>query len=460
MSLLDSIFEIAPPLIKDVFVTGFNWVQFRKRYQSAYTEWKAFFKEKEFAALEELEEIQEERLNDFLAYVATNSPYYKDLLLQIGEEKITINDLQRLPILGKETLRQNLKNAYTLERNKAYISKTGGTTGKSLEVLFRWDDFQERMAMLDYFRERYGFSWNHKIAWFSGKALLGNQDLKRKQYWRTDYLNNIRYYSTFHITEETALSYIDDFNKFKPEFLVGFPSSLVELVKAGMKNNKTIEYNIKAIFPTAETLIDEEVSLMEKYFSCPVYNQYASSEGAPFITECEKRNLHIELLSGVIEVVDDNNKPTQEGRMLVTSFSTKGTPLIRYDIGDRLKLKEGRCTCGRATPLVERIEGRISDFVYSKERGKIYLGNISNCVKYVKGVVRFQLQQLEVSSINVLIVKDPNVFGAKDESLFLKELRDRLGDSIGINFHYVDNIPLEKSGKYRIVKNLMKNTAL
>ena len=40
-----------------------------------------------------------------------------------------------------------------------------------------------------------------------------------------------------------------------------------------------------------------------------MYNQYASSEGAPFIIECKEGNLHLELQSGVFEVLDENDKP-------------------------------------------------------------------------------------------------------------------------------------------------------
>ena len=36
----------------------------------------------------------------------------------------------------------------------------------------------------------------------------------------------------------------------------------------------------------------------------------------------------------MFEVVDENMQPATEGEILVTSFITHGTPLIRYRIGD------------------------------------------------------------------------------------------------------------------------------
>lgn len=77
--------------------------------------------------------------------------------------------------------------------------------------------------------------------------------------------------------------------------------------------------------------------------------------------------MHIQPLTGVFEVVDENMQPAQEGEILVTSFTTEGTPLIRYRIGDRITLipKDKQCACGSCFPLVEKIEGRSTDYIFS-----------------------------------------------------------------------------------------------
>src|SRR5690606_19593805 len=142
---------------------------------------------------------------------------------------------------------------------------------------------------------------------------------------------------------------------------------------------------------TAETLLERDVNAIRKFFSCNVRDQYASSEGAPFITQCSEGNLHYEMLTGIIEVVDDNLQPSNEGEILVTSFTTKGTPLIRYRIGDRIKLASNDliCPCGQHTPIVEKIHGRPNDYILSPDHGQVNLGNISNCTKGVKGIMQF-----------------------------------------------------------------------
>jgi phenylacetate-CoA ligase len=244
---------------------------------------------------------------------------------------------------------------------------------------------------------------------------------------------------------------------FKPEYMVGFPSSMIEIAKYGITNHIEFPDNqIKAIFPTAETVTEEVRDILESYFKTDVYDQYASSEGAPFIFECEQHHLHLELQSGIFEVLDKNNQPAQSGKLVVTSFTTHGTPLIRYDIGDEITLSDKICNCGNNNPLIERINGRIDDYIYAPETGKINLGNISNTLKGVYGIKKFQVIQNQLNAIDILIIIDQQIFNSKSKHSFIKNWRDRVGDKMTINLLVVDEIPNEKSGKFRLIKNNIK----
>ena len=199
--------------------------------------------------------------------------------------------------------------------------------------------------------------------------------------------------------------------------------------------------------------------IIESFFQTKMYNQYASSEGAPFIFECEKGNLHLELQSGIFEVLDSNSLTSQSGRLIITSFTTEGTPLIRYDIGDSITLEDAskNCTCGNHNPLVKEILGRIDDYIFSPDNGKINLGNISNTLKDTKGIVRFQVIQDSLDSLTILVVKDEKEYSKLIENKFIQNWRDRVGEEMSLEIKYVTDIPVEASGKYRIVKNNIKH---
>lgn len=329
-----------------------------------------------------------------------------------------------------------------------------------MKTIFTKSDIQERFAILDNFRAKYGYELGKKTAWFSGKNLISERDIKKGICSHYDFIHKIRFYSTFHINKHNFDVYWESLNKFKPEFIVGFLSSVYEICEIADRRGLRLNHKVKVFFPTAETVLPEHRDIIDKVLGCRLVDQYASSEGALFILECEEGKLHIHPLTGVFEVIDEDLQPTTEGEMLVTSFTTKGTPLIRfirYRVGDRIKLAavDMVCKCGSNFPLVEKIEGRNTDFVYSPEKGRINLGNLSNSTKNVKGIVCFQvIQEVEDKVIIKLVVTEN--FDKSEEKRFMAAIRERVGNKLGINFQYVDSIPREKSGKFRIVKNSVK----
>lgn len=460
MAFLEYLYRLAPHFLQNFFMTGFNILAYRIRYGGKYKEYLKIFKQNENLSRIELLLLQAQRYKTFLKFVNKHSHYYQRQFEKIPEF-YKIENIQKLPILSKEALRENINEITTISNKRNAIeAETGGTTGKSLKVYFTKEKIQEGFAMLDNFRGLFGYRLGKRTAWFSGKNLLSNSDIQKNRFWKTDWVNKVRYYSTFHIKNEYLKYYVEDIINFQPEYLVGFPSIISELARYGLKHGYTFPKGIcKAVFPTAETVSQEMRDNIELFYGCKMYNQYASSEGAPFIFECKNGNLHMELQSGVFEVLDDNNKPAQSGRLVVTSFTTEGTPLIRYDIEDRITLEDAAktCSCGNHNPLVKEILGRIDDFIYSPESGKINLGNVSNTLKDTKGIVRFQVIQNEIDKLKILIVIDKKEFDKKSEQKFIQNWRDRVGNKMKIDIRYVDDIPVEKSGKFRIVKNNIKS---
>lgn len=457
MKLKDKIFRKSPNFIQNIMISFFNLLAYRKRYGGNYKLYLNYYKKNRTLSRKELLAIQAQRYEQFVLETLKKSGYYKSLYSQIQKPE-DINNLKHLPILTKEMLRNNIKDIITVDESHGISSKTGGTTGKALEILFTFDNMQERFAMLDDFRSRFGYKLGKKTAWFSGKSLLSEADLKRGRFWKTDYLYKVRYYSTFHIKEDYLKYYVKNLMDFRPEFIVGFPSTILEIANYGLRNGYKFPKNtVKAIFPTAETITDEMRTSIESFFGARMYNQYASSEGAPFIFECHNRNLHFELQSGVFEVLDEQYQPVNCGKLVVTPFATLGTPLIRYDIGDSVELADGECTCGNQNPLVKRILGRIDDYLYSPENGKINLGNISNTLKDTSGIKKFQVLQNELNAIQILLVVDSKEYNKDVEGIFIGNWIDRMGTKMKINLDYVDEIPNESSGKYRIIKNNIKH---
>ncbi len=455
----DKIYKLLPNFFQNMLVSIFNIKAYKERNGKAYWRFREDLKKNRNLTLEELKAYQKQRYKSFIETVMQHSNYYKKTLSNI-ENVSDIENIRSLPIITKEDLRSNMDEVVMKTSQKLLILKTGGTTGKSLKVKYTIENMGERLAMLDDFRSRSDYELGKRTAWFSGKSLLSDRDIKKNRFWKYDVFHKVRYYSTFHIKNDYLKFYVEDLMTFQPEYFVGFPSTILEIAKYGMKHGYDYPENtVKAIFPTAETLTEDMRSTIETFFKTKVYNQYASSEGAPFIFECKNRNLHLELQSGVFEVLDEDNEPTRSGKLVITAFATEATPLIRYDIGDSITLDDPKnvCGCGNNNPMVLEILGRIDDYIYSPENGKINLGNVSNTLKDTKGIRNFQVVQNALDHLEIRIVSETSPPNKKTEAIFLKNWKDRVGGKMKIDLIYVDEIPVEKSGKFRIVKNNIKH---
>lgn len=449
MSLKESLVRFSPHFIQNLAVTLFNVYQYKIRHGGSYNSFREYYKKVENFSEKELEQEINIKKDNFFSYVVNNSEWYK-------EEKL--GNLACAKILEKEDIINHLNKIKTISESDGIVSLTGGTTGASMKVIYTKKDMQERFAILDHFRAQHGYELGKKTAWFSGKNLVTQKDISKGICSHYDFVNKIRFYSTFLINEKNFDVYWKSLNEFQPEFLVGFPSSVFEICQIAKAKGLKYSGKAKVFFPTAETVLAEHRQVISEVLGCKLVDQYASSEGAPFILECSAGNLHIHPLTGIIEVVDENLNPAQAGQMLVTSFTTHGTPLIRYRIGDSITLAEvsKQCSCGSIFPLVERIEGRTNDYILSPTHGKVNLGNISNSTKDTKGIVCFQLVQNSVDHIEVKLVINKE-FDAMQESNFISALRERIGKEVHLSINYVDYIDKEKSGKFRIVKNNIKS---
>ncbi len=451
--ILERVYVNAPHWLQTAMVTGFNLRNYTLRRGGDYERWKAFYGEWERRPIDEIRAKQSEMLVEFLRYVAANSPFYRKRWAGIDIEGIrSPRDLTRLPIVDKEDLRRNLDEIVTLPKWRAQGSVTGGSTGASLKVYYGPEDTQMRYGALDNFRERYGYGLGKRTAWFSGKSLLGARDIRQHRYWKTDVFHHIRYYSTFHITPETAPHYIADLNAWAPQVINAFATNVYEIARLSQSLDCPITFSPEVIFVTAETLVPEYRKVIESVFGTKVRDQYASAEGAPFAFECPHGRWHDHLLTGVIEIVDEDLQPADSGEILVTSFSTRGTPLVRYRIGDVMSRSGGTCDCGDQNPVIDSIEGRTMDYIYSPERGKINLGNLSNSVKYVGGVTHFQVEQNEPDAIIVRVVRD-GTYTAVDEQQLMANFRDRFGEKLAIELQYVAAIPRTVGGKFKFIIN-------
>jgi phenylacetate-CoA ligase len=452
MGLVEKIYDNSPVFSQNIMVSVSGYQRNITRYGKAYYDYLKFLADFDTWPLDKKLEYQRQELIKFISYANKNSKFYRRLYQGIDIASIkSIEDLKVLPIVDKEMLRENIADVVTISRQGAVEGHTGGTTGKSLVVLMTPEDMMKRMAMLDHFKARVGFEHlKMKRATFNGKHIVPPNQ-KKKVFWRYNAACKQMIYSSFHITEENMKYYVESLNKFKPHAIDGFFMSMCDIAGYIERHNIKLEFQPIAIFPTSETLTHSGRELLERVFKCKVYDQYASSEGAPFVTECPNQTPHIELASGVFEHFEENSD-----EILVTSFTTHGTPLIRYRIGDSMKFADEKtsCTCGIQAPIVLEIQGRRLDFLYTADGAKINAGNVANLFKNVpNALIRAQAIQEKMDEIIIKLEVDKKLYKPEYDKLLKDEFLHKFGTSTKIIIEHVDEIPREISGKFRMIKN-------
>ncbi len=438
-----------PVFLQEIAVSAYGLMLYLGRYTGVYRKYLRLFSGNQHNNLKKELRVQNKRFLRLLHYAAANSPFYREFYrdIPLGEIK-SVKDIGRLPVLRKEMLRENIGSIYTVSGKRSLRFYTGGTGGIPLAVRKRPKDVQQRMAYLDAYKRAFGFRNNKmKSARFFGKKIVEDHP-KRPVFWRNNYPLKQRLYSTYHLTPENLPYYVNDLNRFKPQAIDGFVSAIYTVARYMEENRIAPSFTPKAVFTTSETVLPHHRELIERVFGCPLSDQYASNEGAPFIIQCSKGSYHEAIDTGIFEHI-----PTEHGiRLLVTGFDTFGTPLIRYDIGDMIIPGEGlTCSCGSMHPVIGGIAGREAEFLETGQ-GRFSLVQLSVLISQLQGAVKqVQFRQGKDGALNIICILTDALEEEKTRKLIHKTIEQFLGMETKFSLCFTDTIERAPSGKYQLI---------
>ncbi len=457
--LQEKIYNSMPYALKFILLNIKAYQNSKQRYTKEFEQYLDEYIDLWNANAEVINKYQKQRLILLLSESLEYSDWYSRIMNELGinKEEITKDPyavLGKMPILEKIDRKTNPEIIVNKKRNTDGVGYTSGTSGAPTINYLDSESIHRSFALWRRFHKAIGLETKRvKQVRFSGRLIV-RPDAEKSPFWVYNYFENQLLMSTYHLKENNLKHYIKKLNNFKPISLDGYPSAIYIMSRYINENNITLDFTPKAIAVTAETLYDYQRFEIEKAFNCHVYNQYASSEGSPFITECIKGNLHLNTDSGVFEFINtvgEKAKPGEVAQLVVTSFTNLKTPLIRYSIGDTVLLaKEGKtCDCGCVMPIIEKLTGREDDILWTQEKG--YVGRMDTAYKGLQGIVKSQIVQESPKEIVVNVIANDEFSSAMQEML-LHNLKDRLGHKIDYQINQVDEIPLGPNGKFDAVK--------
>ena len=361
-----NLWEKTPLLLKGTIGKGLSifpldWLLGRK-FKCNYK----FLKESQYWPIEKLRQYQIDKLREILSLAYQKTRLYHLLFESVGfhpDDFKSLEDLQKLPTIDKQTVINNISNMCTLTPEKSnvdYVS-TGGTSGTPLHFYINADRSSIEYAYLTKSWQRAGYELGMPMAVLRGRIVKPD---KNGLYHEYDPILRHHYYSTFHMTNENLSRYLDHIRSIGPCVLQAYPSSADSFASFILKTKKTEINNIKAVLLESENVYPDQVCNIEKAFGARAFSCYGHSEKLILATQCEKSdNYHVWPTYGYFELLDKQGKaikePGQEGEIVGTGFINTVMPFIRYRTGDYAIYAGDYCKeCNRQHVLINNIKGR------------------------------------------------------------------------------------------------------
>jgi phenylacetate-CoA ligase len=319
--------------------------------------------------LQDLRNLQEDRLKSIVRYVYDHSAFYRQRFKSAGVEPgdiKSLDDLRRLPFTRKTDLRDTYPTGmFSLPRSEVVrYHVSSGTTGKPTVVGYTKGDIE---------------AWAESLARALTSVGLGREDTIQVSYGYGLFTGGLGLHygaerigaAVLPIGTGNTERQIELMQDLGTTAIACTPSYFLHIIETAERMGVSIrnDTRLRAGIFGAEPWSLETRRRIEEATGINAYDIYGTSEiSGPLFTECtEKNGIHIWGDMFLTEVIDPKTGETLEdgerGELVFTTISKFALPLIRYRIGDISILESERCECGRTHPRIMRILGRTDDML-------------------------------------------------------------------------------------------------
>lgn len=356
--------------------------------------------------------FQSERLKAALRHAATSSKYYRD---SIGDLVSRNAPLEEFPVLTKRLLMQNFDRIVTDARlsrklvedhlggddpgspllGEYRVAATGGTTGEKGLAVFDGPAWLDAIGNTLRFQKLVGIDeTTGSIAIFASSPVHISHRIGAE-------LRAFRPPAPKLNVLMPIEDIVEALNKHQPEVISTYPSFVRELAKEAAAGRLRIRPRL--VRTSAETLTTDVREIATAAWGATVANSYTCTEAGAMGHECLLASgLHLAEDAFLFEVVDEDNCLVPNGvagaKLLVTTFTNRALPLVRYEISDIVTLAAEPCSCGQPFWRIASIDGRREEvLVFVGRRGEpveVHAHRLRSPLTGAKGVRQFQFRQL------------------------------------------------------------------
>ncbi len=320
----------------------------------------------EFWTLDQLRRLQADRQLAQLRFARRFVPYYEDVLGPFSHRLDRAREwedvaalLQDLPVIEKRAALEHPERfrARNLGELRTYPDRTSGSSGTPLVFPCDQAAWAYRHALTFRCMQAFGVRVGEPYGLFFGLHWSSRRRFAAAV--RDRVLNRARL-SAFEVGPESFERQLRQLRGARPTHLVGYPSAIFAFCALARERNVDLaDLRLKAVFTTAEPLRPHQRALIESAARARCVNMYGSAEGGLMATECPSGRMHVCIESTWLSARGAGNS----GEAVVTDMMLRAFPLVRYAMGDELEFSPESCDCGRAHPVLARIEGRSGDWI-------------------------------------------------------------------------------------------------
>jgi phenylacetate-CoA ligase len=317
----------------------------------------------------DLRKVQYKLLKSLVCRLYSFSSFYHD---RMKEQKVhpddirDLSDIGKLPFMFKRDLRDGYPNKiFTASQDELVrYHVSSGTTGKPTVVGYTQRDLD---------------LWTSSLARGLTSIGLGRGDVIQVSYGYGLFTGGLGMHYGAERIGATVLPtsvgnterQIELMQDLGVTAIACTPSYLLHIGEVAEKMGLDIKKDtcLKAGILGAEPWTEGMRTRIENWLGIRAYDIYGTSElSGPMFTECTEQNgFHIWSDIAYVEVIDPKTGESLEtgerGELTITMLQKEALPMIRYRIGDISSIVEDECPCGRTSPRIRRIQGRVDDML-------------------------------------------------------------------------------------------------
>jgi phenylacetate-CoA ligase len=450
---LVSSYSLAPQWIKNLAGGAYSLLPPAVRFGEAYSRYKSTFLAPDPVAAYATAKLQETLFAALTQVPAFLSHRY--LLSGIAASPLEV--LAQLPVTAKEDIKTSLSaylsGAYP---NAARLKMfTGGSTSVPMTFyLHRGISRAKEWAAFHAMGERFGTDGAGPILALRGRTV---RSAGKGRIWTYEPIKRHLIVSSDHLEPGYMQEYVAALRHTPPAYVHAFPSALFPLIVWLRENHlEALLANVKCVLLTSESVFDHHMAAFQDFFACPVIVHYGHTERVLFAnTLAGDSRYHFWPHYGNFELLDNLGRqittPGQIGEIVGTSFDNLVMPFIRYRTGDYAVLSQTANPDFPGWPVVDRIEGRLQEFVVCRDRrlmtvttlGAAHFAQLDQCL-------RIQYEQFEPGLLRLRVVPLRPLDRA-DLAQIARAVEAKMQGGCSVVVETVDSIEVTKRGKQRLL---------